>query len=432
MIKKVFLVLVVCLCFTFNAHSENLSTAYKMSLQYDPAFNAVRHEKIADETISSQGFAPLLPSLSLGAYVSKTNTDSDYYGDYNAKVYSASVSQPLFDAQRFFTWRQSKITASLGVLKLRSAELDLAQRLTTAYMNVVKAENQLKFKEAEADAAKTYYMAAKRLREHGEGTVADVHIAEARMRILNAEVTAAQNELRNARTNLQAITGMPITPLPVRNTAPFAAPAPLNVEEWIAMAKDKNPLILIAQKNLESAKTELKKRQFEYAPTINVTASATKSEKDLITYNRASDITVSSVGLNLRMPLFEGGLTRARVAEYKNRVEQYSKLLETTTSSVITKLHNTFSTTMNLLDRIGALKTAVESAEVALISTRRSYEAGSKSITDVLSATTDYYSALRNLSDAQCDYVVSVVNLKALAGILASDDFVTIDQWLGR
>jgi len=435
MFAKSLLVVLSCLV-TFSvvspAYAEDLVSAYMAAISFDPSYNAVKYEKAADENISGQGRALLLPSVFLGGSMSRTETDSDYYGDYTTKSLSISLNQPIFDAQRFFSWKQSKINAYKGMLKLRAAELDLAYRLTSAYMNVLKAQNQVHLRKAEADAARAYYLSARRLRESGEGTVTDVYTAEARMKIVEASVVAAQNELKSAQNVLASITGRPIAVLRLRQDIPLQRPNPASVEEWIAIAKDKNPSIMLAKKDLEYVNAELRKRQFEYAPTVNLGASSSKVEKDLITYSRTSDITVSSVGLNLRFPIFEGGVTQARVAEYKNRVAQYNKILDSTITSVTTKVYNTFNTVNNLIEQINALKLAVNSAEVALESTKRSYQGGIRSMNDVISATTEYYSALRNLSDAYCDYVINVIALKAFSGVLTGDDISAVNQWLEK
>jgi hypothetical protein len=66
--------------------------------------------------------------------------------------------------------------------------------------------------------------------------------------------------------------------------------------------------------------------------------------------------------------------------------------------------------------RVRALEQAVRSSETALQSTRRSYEAGSRTQVDVLNAEEARVSAVLDLANARYAYLLARITLRALAG----------------
>lgn len=395
---------------------EDILSLYNLALQYDPTYRAAVHERDAAAATVGQGLALLLPTARVSAGVSRTNTDSEVYGDYDTKTFGASLQQPVFDLGRVASYKQSKVTASIGDLRLKKAELDLIRRLSSAYTAYIKAQKDLSIKEAEAEAVRMQRDIALKLRIHGEGTITDVHTAEARLKLIESEIIAAKNNVENKRNELSSIVGKPVssvTPIPI-NARP---PQPPDAESWIAIALENNPDILIAKLQKTQANLELNKRRSEYLPTVNITATATKSEKDLITYQRESDITVATVGMQLQFPIFEGGMTASRVSEAKNRLLQADKVYDSVRENVQTQIRNTHSDVVNTVSRIEALKVALDAAQTAVRSMKRGYEAGVRSITDVIDEERNYYSVQRELIHAQYDYFNYLVMLRTLAGL---------------
>jgi outer membrane protein len=60
------------------------------------------------------------------------------------------------------------------------------------------------------------------------------------------------------------------------------------------------------------------------------------------------------------------------------------------------------------------------------------YQVGTRTIVDVLSATSTLYSAKQQLSGARYDYLVNQLNLKQALGTLNEDDLRTLNAMLGK
>lgn len=85
---------------------------------------------------------------------------------------------------------------------------------------------------------------------------------------------------------------------------------------------------------------------------------------------------------------------------------------------------------VNGISKIKALREAVRAQEISVESNKKGYEAGIRTITDILNAQKDYYTAKRNLAEARALYVVNIVDLKAYSGLLSDSDVMLINRWL--
>ena len=80
--------------------------------------------------------------------------------------------------------------------------------------------------------------------------------------------------------------------------------------------------------------------------------------------------------------------------------------------------------------RVQALEQAVRSTEQVVLSNRKSYEAGSRTLVDTLNAEQQNVSAKRDLAQARYGYLISRVRLQALAGGPKTEEIDLINRWL--
>lgn len=416
------------------AHSaEELLNLYRSAKLYDATFAAAKAAYEADSTARAQGRAYLLPSAKITSSFSHTDTDSLYYGDYNSRVYGASIIQPLFDLGRFFAYKQEVTKASMGEARFEAAKKELIQRVSKAYFDLLIAQDRLFFAQAELATVEGELAQAQRLYAHGEGTITDIHNLEARKSLVEADIVSARNELLQKRSDLSYITGKSVEEvLPLREDIPLEIPQPNDVKEWIELAKEKSPYIILQARSSDYYKQEWNKQRAQFLPTANIVLSKTISNKDLITYGRVSEIRVDSASVQLQLPIFEGGYTMAKSRESFFRYRQAVEQLRATESEIAHRITNAYMNIVNGISKIRALDQAVRAQEISVESTKKGYEAGIRTISDILNAQKDYYAAKKQLSEARCLYVVSIIDLKAYSGLLSENDLALINSWLKK
>ena len=82
------------------------------------------------------------------------------------------------------------------------------------------------------------------------------------------------------------------------------------------------------------------------------------------------------------------------------------------------------------VSRVLAQKQSIRSAQAALEATEAGYDAGTRTIVDVLSAQQALYGAKRDYANARYDYVFDLLQLKQAAGTLDIEDISEINSWL--
>jgi outer membrane protein len=80
--------------------------------------------------------------------------------------------------------------------------------------------------------------------------------------------------------------------------------------------------------------------------------------------------------------------------------------------------------------KLQARKAAMDSAELVSRSSKASYNEGLKTMVDVLLAQRNAFNARQDYLNAQYDYILNVLKLKASVGQLNENDLVELNRWL--
>ena len=93
-------------------------------------------------------------------------------------------------------------------------------------------------------------------------------------------------------------------------------------------------------------------------------------------------------------------------------------------------MHREFRGVTEGLARIRALEQAVRSSEQLVQSSRRSWQAGARTLLDILNAEQQAGLARRDLGQARFQYLLARVRLKALTGGLRPENIDEVNGWL--
>jgi outer membrane protein/protease secretion system outer membrane protein len=110
--------------------------------------------------------------------------------------------------------------------------------------------------------------------------------------------------------------------------------------------------------------------------------------------------------------------------------DRVADTLEATRRDLAVRVHSQYRGVTEGVLKVQALEQAVRSAEQSVISNRRSYEAGARTLVDTLDAEQKRVSALRDLAQARYVYLLSRVRLLSLAGGPHTEVIDEINGWL--
>nr|VFK38487.1 MAG: outer membrane protein [Candidatus Kentron sp. TC] len=104
--------------------------------------------------------------------------------------------------------------------------------------------------------------------------------------------------------------------------------------------------------------------------------------------------------------------------------------LEKVKRSVERKIHDAFWGVVSGVSRVTALRQVLQSTETALDATRKGFEVGMRTSSDVLNRQRDMSEAKKEHASARYDYLLDTLRLKQAAGTLSEEDVMTIDAWI--
>jgi outer membrane protein, protease secretion system len=423
-----------CLC-AHHASALSLMQAYEAALSNDPTYQAARYENEAGQQNRAMGRASLLPTAS----ASYSTGSSLYYdrhiapnasnptGDVPAERFknmgaSVSVRQPIFSLDAFARFRQGAAQADFSDAVFSGRSRELIVRVVGAYADAQYADDQLTLATAQRDAYTEQMKVNQRMFELGEGTKTDVLETQAKAELAEAQVIEARDNLVTARNTLAGIVGQEVTNLDaLSSNFPVQPMRPATIDEWRALAMEKNAEIIAQRHNVEVTNQEVNKNRAGHFPRLDAVASISNSKSETVN-TLGQDYRTRSAGLQLSIPLFSGGYVNAATTQAAANHNKAKSELDAKISQVMTELRKQYGLVTSGAIRIQALSKAVESARLLIIATEKSIQGGVRINLDLLNAQQQLFSAQRDLAQARYNYLLAYLRLRYAAGILTHDD----------
>ncbi|KLN67109.1 MULTISPECIES: outer membrane channel protein TolC [Vibrio] len=419
-----------------NAFADTLTEIYNQAKENDPTLlSAAAKRDEAFEAVTSSR-AALLPQINLTAGYNVTRGETELKNasntDNDNETLSAGVtfSQALYDRSSWITLDTAEKSARQSDASYAAAQQALILRVSTAYFDVLRAQDNLVFVQAEKAAVGRQLEQTKQRFEVGLSAITDVHDAQAQYDSVLADEVLAQNSLVNSYEGLREITGQEHSNLDVLDTQRFSAQKTTSaINELVDEAQEKNLSLLSARITQDIAKDKISNASSGHLPKLSLDGGYSYSDVSNAT---SSDPTTNDfkVGVNLNVPLYTGGSTTSLTKQAEFSYVSASQDLEKTYRSVVKDVR---AFNNNISASIGALRAyeqTVVSAQSALEATEAGFDVGTRTIVDVLDSTRRLYDANKNLSNARYDYILSVLQLRQAVGTLSEQDVLDVNAGL--
>lgn len=422
-----------------SAQAANLLEIYHDAQEQDATFASAKAAYQAGLEKAPQGMALLLPTVGVSANTTYNDVDTQYRGasifssgikKYNTSGYTLSLNQPIYRKQNFAQYQQGKSQTAQAEAQFAIAKQDLILRVAQAYFDVLLAQDNVTLAGAQKAAISEQLAQAKRNFEVGTSTITDTHEAQSRYDLTAAQEIAAQNDLEIKRRALQRLIGkLPPELAVLGNKLPLTLPEPNNMDKWVESAEAQNLQLQIQKAALEIANQEVERNRGGHFPTLDLAATYGDNSATGGT-SGGYDTKSTTIGLQLNVPIFQGGLVSSRVREAVAGQEKARQDMEDARRQVDLQASQAFLGVSSGAAQVQALEQALVSSQSALDSTKLGFEVGVRTSVDVLNAQQQLYSAKRDLSQARYNYILSQLRLRAAVGTLAEDDLAQVNKWL--
>ena len=405
---------------------EALSETYKSNptLQAERAYLRSVDENVA---IARSGYRPTL-ALTGGYTDTNNNVDSNSTygrvggGDTTTKSMAAVVSQPLFSG---FSTVNSVKAADQAVRaeqnNLYNVEQDVFLSASTAYLDVVRDRAIVELQKNNEKLLKKRLDETQQRFNVGEVTRTDVSQAEARYSQAKSDRIASEGNLEASKATYIQIIGS--SPEDLEDPKVIRDYLPQSYEEALEVALKNNYSIRQARHLFNSKGYEVYANTGELLPQLSFDASASKvkSENDNAL---TGDTTTDGVewGLNLTIPLYNAGESRAKIRQSKHQKWQAQEQVLEMERQVKATVSSAWEYMMANESKISAIKDQVRANEIALDGVQKEEALGNRTILDVLDAYQELLNSNVNEVTARRDYYVSAMNLLMSMGKLTAKD----------
>ncbi|NDP63233.1 MAG: TolC family outer membrane protein [Polaromonas sp.] len=431
----------VCAPLCTSAWSLDLSQAYHAAMEQDASLRAARAATAARSERIPQTRAQLLPNLSASASRNRNaleSTEPNFLGkpvttdrNYNSSSAALTLRQPLFRKYQMADYRQAQAQVEDANAILEREVQNVAVRVSGAYFEALLTAEQLALVLTEKTAYTTQLDAAKKRFAAGAGTRTDIDEAQAVLDLNVAQELEARQNVDFTRRQLQTLVNQPVDSLATLDAGKLVLgpPSPNRLEDWTERAEAGSPEIRSLKAQVETARFEVEKAEAGHYPTLDAVAQLSRNESDTVT-SVNNRYTNKSIGLQLSVPLFAGGYVNSTIRQALADKERAEQSLEALRRDLGVRVHKEFRGVTEGVLQVRALEQAVRSTGQVVLSNRRSFEAGSRTLNDTLNAEQQAAKARRDLAQARYVYLISRVRLQALAGGPRTEVIDEINAWL--
>ncbi len=428
----------------------NLLDVYQLAVDNNADLAAAHADYQAQSERVPQARSGLLPQIGAGASNTDSRSKVDISGrssqttSRSALVYQASLSQPLFRLDRWYQLQAAQATNEQSALELSAIEQGLILQSSEVYFAVLRAQDNLAASSAEESAFKRQFDLASERFDVGLSDKTDVLQAQAAYDAARANRMVAERMVSDAFQAVITLTNVDLAALEgVKHSLPILAPTPNDATAWVNTATQQNLSLQAINYAVEAAQDNVKQRKSGHAPTVDAIAQYQKGDNDgmgfvnggmnlpgldMPRYNGKAE--QSSIGLQLNIPLYTGGMTSSQVREGVYRLDQTQQLRESLRRTIVQDTRNFYRAVNTDVEQVQALKQAIISSQSAVEATEIGYEVGTRNIVDVLDAQRILYAAVRNYNNARYDYILNNLRLQQTAGTLSPDNLQALSMYL--
>lgn len=327
-----------------------------------------------------------------------------------------TISYTLFDSGADAARIRSADAQTLAAgAALGSSEQVLARRVAAAYLTVLGQRQVLDAHDLRMDALEAELSRVQQRFEVGRAARVEILRAEAALANAEAERVRLSSAMDNAERELARLLDMPVEEtrsdrlVPVELAGPQAPLRETLISEGIAAS----PAVAQARAQAAAAEAQIALARAVARPEVRAVGNYnewTSSQGDFTGEWNA--------GLQLTVPLFDGGATRSRIARAEAAHRAAQEQVRVAELQVREEVDRAAAALEEAEARIRSLATAVERfAEVARVQ-KLLLDEGAGTQTDWLNAEADLLAARASLADARHAAILARIDLARAAGRL--------------
>jgi outer membrane protein TolC len=338
---------------------------------------------------------------------------------FNAN-YGASIQQLLFDGQVFIALQARATSMEMQRKNAALTEEAIKANIYKIYYQLSASKTQLNILDANINRIKALAHDASIMYKNGFAEKLDVDKLSVQLNNLETEKLKANNSVAIGYMGLKLLMGMPVkdslslTDVIDEKSLSFDILSESDIQYNVR--KDFQYLSTVKKLN----EYNVKRYQLSNLPTIAMSGSysknAQRSEFDF--FKGGNWFTTSLISLNVSLPIFNGFATDARIKRTRIELKQTENQIEALKNSIDNEITQAKLSYMSSFATVQFQKKNMELAEAVYAQTKKKFEAGTGSNTEISAAQADLVSAQNNYMNALYTALIAKVDLLKATGKL--------------
>ncbi|WP_346799158.1 TolC family outer membrane protein [Halomonas sp. Bachu 37] len=416
----------------------SLPELFARALEHDAELSRQRYELGATREELPMARSQLLPQISAsGSYLWQDSTniqtspedfgleqEAQRPGEIDETIWQVQLQQPLFSLERWRGLDVAEAQISAAELQLAVVERDLALTVSEAYIEAFLAAQRLGLLESQQESLELQARQAQRAYDLGVGDRINLLEAQSRLDQAISDAVLAENELDNALSELERLTGASprFRGLALGDLERISIQREWGgQDEWIART-GQNLRVLLAREEQRVTEADTSTRRAGYYPELNLNLSYSDRDSDDVL--RESEDYRASVELSV--PIYRGGYTTANVRQGVQRVEAGRQAVEHEQNLAAQEVRQRLRSLNGSIRQLEALNQSIESSQLFLQAAERGEQLGLRDLVDVLDARASLYDQRIQYVDTIGNYALDLLALQSAVGGLESDDLAAI------
>jgi outer membrane protein len=331
-----------------------------------------------------------------------------------------SLSQLLFDGQVFVGLQARSTVLDFQRKNVEVTEDLIKTNIYKIYYQLVVSKTQIEFIDENIALNEKLLSDTRAMFQNGFAEQLDVDRASVQLTNLQTERQRVFNTVSNGYYGLKVLMGMPVhDELVLTDTLNSEAIREGMLESANYNYEDRNDY-QYAQLGKKLNEYNIRRYKLSQIPTISLNGTYAKNAQrnEYSFFGTGEWFTISNINLNVSIPIFNGFFTKSKIQQAKIELEQTNnqiQALQLTIDNEVATARNNFRTataTLRVQEKNKDL------AEKVYLQTKKKFESGLASQTDINAAQLNMRGAQANYIDALYDAVVARIDFQKATGKL--------------
>jgi len=342
------------------------------------------------------------------------------FGTKYSATAGIALSQLLFDGQVFVGLQARDATMRFARKNVEVTEEMIKTNIYKIYYQLVVSKTQVELLDANIERLEKLLKDTKIIYENGFAEKLDIDKLNVALTNLRTEKGKVMNSISNGYYGLKVLIGMPVKDELVLTEQLTDEQIKDGILEASVYKYEDRKEFQYAQIGKELNEFNIKRYKLSQIPTISLSGQYAKNAQrnKWNFFGKGDWFTISSVNLNMAIPIFNGFYTKAKIQQTRIDLRKTENQIEALRLSIDSEVETAKNNYRSAISTMDYQKKNMELAETVYQQTKKKYEVGTGSQTEINAAQVELKTAQTSYITALYDAVIARIDFLKATGKL--------------